>query len=326
VIAVLRTGVVVLAALAAGCDGPQSALAPAGRDAERIAALFTWMAIGTAVIWAAVVLLGAVAGRVPALAAPRAGSALIVGGGVVLPLVVLTPLLAFNLAELRRVLAPGDGLTIDVTGTQWWWRVRYLAPDGGVVAELANEVRLPVGRRVNLRLRSADVVHSFWIPSLAGKMDMVPGRVNRLALEPVREGTFRGACAEFCGASHARMSLMVVVVDEPAFTAWLDRQRAPAAPPGGPAQERGQAAFQAHGCATCHTIRGSPAAGAVGPDLTHVGGRVSLAAATLPNDPASIRRWVASTHLLKPGVRMPAFDALPAETLNDLAAYLSGLQ
>jgi cytochrome c oxidase subunit 2 len=313
--------------LLAGCDGPQSALDPAGRDAERIARLTLWMAAGALAIWAGVLGLALYAPRAAPAGATRAHTLLIIGGGVVFPFLVLTLLLVYGLAELPRILAPAPPgtLSIDVTGSQWWWRVRYVVP-GRAPVELANEIRLPAGRRVNVRLASADVVHSFWVPSIAGKMDLIPGRVNRLALEPTRTGTFRGACAEFCGTSHARMNFVVVVTDGPAFDAWLAAQARPAPPPADGVPARGLQTFFARGCSNCHTIRGTAAAGVSGPDLTHVGGRETIAAGVLPTSPDALRRWVSATELLKPGAHMPAFAHLPEEDLTSLAAYLASLQ
>ncbi|MGH9372863.1 MAG: cytochrome c oxidase subunit II, partial [Vicinamibacterales bacterium] len=205
-----------------------------------------------------------------------------------------------------------------------WWRVQYRTPDG--LIETANELRLPVGERVELELASPDVIHSFWVPSLAGKMDMIPGRRTRLALEPTQTGTFRGACAEYCGASHAFMAFSVVVMEPQAFRAWLEEQARPASAPTDPIMVRGEAAFMANGCTACHTIRGTPAAGGIGPDLTHVGSRGRIAAETLPNDRDALVRWIGQTDQIKPGVHMPAFRALQTDDLSALAAYLGGLR
>jgi cytochrome c oxidase subunit 2 len=313
---------------ALGCDGPQSALTPAGRDAERIATLFWWMTIGGAFIWTAVVGLAAYVVHFKSKAhSHRAANLLILGGGVAFPVVVLAGLLAYGLSLMPDMLAlpPKGGIEIAVTGEQWWWRVRYLSPDGSAV-DLANEIRLPVGQRVALRLESPDVIHAFWVPSLAGKIDMIPGRVNRIALEPTRTGVFRGACAEYCGASHAFMNFYVVVTEKSAFDAWLLHQQQPASLPSEPLGARGHRAFISNGCGACHTVRGTPADGVVGPDLTHVGGRVSLAAGMLFNEADAFAKWIAGTEALKPGVHMPAFNMLPADDLRAIAAYLDGLR
>jgi cytochrome c oxidase subunit 2 len=318
------------ALLLASCGGPQSALAPAGRGAERIANLFWCMAAGAVLIWLAVIGLAIHALRVRSEAyRQREATLLIIGGGAVLPTVVLAGLLAYGLALLPELLAPAreGSLQIAVVGEQWWWRVRYLLSGGnGKTVELANELRLPVGERVEFHLESPDVIHSFWIPALGGKIDMIPGRRNRLTLEPTRTGVFRGVCAEFCGTSHALMSFSVVVLEKEDFVAWLAHQQAPAQPPVQPLAVQGQALFTANGCGACHTVRGTPADGVVGPDLTHVGGRLSLGAGILPNEPEAFRRWIAYTENVKPGVHMPAFGMLPPEELQALAAYLDGLQ
>jgi cytochrome c oxidase subunit 2 len=286
------------------------------------------MAASATVIWAAVVGLTIHAAR--ARAEPhsrREATWLIIGGGAVLPTVVLAVLLACGVSMLPDLLAPAPegSLRIAVSGEQWWWRVRYLPP-GGEPIELANEIRLPVGEPVQFELESPDVIHSFWIPSLGGKMDMIPGRRTRLALQPTRTGRFRGACAEYCGASHAFMGFLVVVEEKEDFARWLAQQATAATPPADPLAERGRELFLADGCGACHTIRGMPAAGVVGPDLTHVGSRESLAASFLPNEPAEFARWLTATESLKPGVHMPAFGMLPSEDLRALAAYLDGLQ
>jgi cytochrome c oxidase subunit 2 len=311
-----------------GCGGSQSALDPAGRGAEQIAELFWWMTAGAMVIWLAVVglsLLATVRDRRPW--SLRAARRLIVFGGVVVPAVLLAGLLAYGLALLPPLLAPAadGGPTIIVTGEQYWWRVRQLLPDGRVI-DSANELRLPVGKPVELRLESHDVIHSFWIPALGGKVDMIPGRHNRLTLVPTRTGVFQGVCAEYCGASHAWMSFAVVVHEEDELARWLEGQAQPARTPVGELAVRGEALFVANGCGACHTVRGTEADGVVGPDLTHVGSRRTLAAGVLANETPDFREWIAHTSELKPGVHMPAFGMLPDAELQALAAYLKGLQ
>lgn len=313
---------------ALGCDGPQSALDPAGRAAERIADLFWLMTGGAVVIWLAVMglTLYCVRARLEAHAHRRT-NVLIIGGGAVVPTVLLTALLIYGLMPLPTLLAPAPpgSLRIVVSGEQWWWRVRYHTASDAIV-ELANEIRLPVNEPVEFQLESPDVIHSFWIPSLGGKVDMIPGRVTRLVLEPTRTGVFRGVCAEYCGTSHALMAFAVVVQDKADFARWLAQQATAASPPTDPLATRGQEIFLANGCGACHAIRGTPANGVIGPDLTHVGGRVSLGAGILPNEPDDFVRWVAHTQRVKPAVLMPAFGMLPPEELRALAAYLDSLQ
>lgn len=312
----------------AGCTGQLSALDPAGEAADLIATLFWRMAAGAVVIWLAVVALTVYAIYRPSrVFSRRAGAMLIVGGGVVFPVVVLTAVLVYGLALLPRLIAPAPAtsLKIAVTGEQWWWRVRYLPP-GGPPVELANEIRLPVGEPVELSLTSPDVIHSLWIPALAGKMDMIPGRVTRLALHPARTGIFRGVCAEYCGIAHALMGFPVVVLERQEFARWLAQQAGPSAAPPDRDAARGQALFLATGCGACHTIRGTVARGEVGPDLTHVGSRLSLGAGILGNQPAAFARWISRTEQVKPGVHMPAFGMLPPDDVRALAAYLDFLQ
>ena len=305
---------------------PQSALVAAGRDAAHIADLFIVMAIGALVIWVAVVAIAVYTIRVRESHSQQAAKLLIVGGGVVAPAILLGALIAYGMPIVPTVLMlpTQHELTIHVTAKQWWWRIEYRTSAGTI--ETANELRLPLGQRVELQLASPDVIHSFWVPSLAGKMDMIPGRLTRLALEPTQTGTFRGVCAEFCGASHALMAFSVVVMEPADFRAWLDVQARPAGAPDDPLAARGEASFIANGCSACHTIRGTSAAGRVGPDLTHVRSRRRLAAETLANEPNALVQWIGNAERFKPGVHMPAFRTLPANELSALAAYLSALQ
>ncbi len=314
--------VAVSCALLAACSGAQSALDPAGRGAERIAALFWWMVAGSAVIWLAVAALTVYAMQRPHRHSERAASRLIVGGGIVIPTLLLTGLLVAGLAMLPELLAKPDGaLKISVSGEQYWWRVRYLLP-GGEQIELANEIRIPVGVPVEIVLDSPDVIHAFWVPSIAGKVDMLPGRINRLTLEATRTGLFRGVCAEYCGTSHALMMFDAVVLERDAFERWLEGQRKPATI----RDSRGLELFLANGCGACHASRGTPADGVIGPDLTHVGSRGRLGAGILPNDRRALGRFIAETDKVKPGVQMPAYGMLPAADIRAIAAYLEALR
>jgi cytochrome c oxidase subunit II len=319
--------VVPVALVFAGCDGQQSSLAPAGREAAQLSALFWWMTAGALFIWVAVLALAAFALRArPTRGEGRAGW-LIIGGGAIVPTVVLAGLLAYGLSILPGLVAPAPegSLKINVAGERWWWRVHYPAPDGGTI-ELANEIRLPVGEPVQFTLESSNVIHAFWIPSLGGKRDMIPGRVTQLALTPTRTGIYRGVCAEYCGTAHALMAFPVVVMEKPEFAEWLAAQSRPAAAPATRLAARGQAQFFGNGCAACHTIRGTSARGVLGPDLTHFGSRLSIAAGTLANEPENAHAWLARVHRIKPGALMPNFGMLDDEDLRSLAAYLEGLK
>ncbi len=310
------------------CEGPQSALDPAGREAERIAHLFWWMSGAAAILWLAMVVLAVYAIHIERPKHTRRGATtLIVMGGFVLPTVLLAVLLSYSLAMIPDFLepVPAGSLRVSVVGEQWWWRVRYLRP-GREAVELANEIRLPLGEPVEFQLESRDVIHSFWIPSLAGKSDMIPGRRTRLRVEPLRTGFFKGVCAEYCGTSHALMGFPLVVQEKEEFERWLERQAEPAAASESPLAAEGRDLFVESGCGACHTIRGTTADGALGPDLTHVGGRLRLGADLLPNTTADFELWIARTEELKPNAHMPPFGMLPSSELRALASYLGSLK
>lgn len=293
--------------------GIQSALHPAGPDAAVIAEI-TWVLFaGGSAIFVLVMALAAWAVLKPPPWLARRGA--IVAGGIAFPAVVLFALLVYTLARANALSAGEPALRVEVTGHQWWWHITYLGPDGAVDFVTANELRIPVGQPVEIRLRSADVLHSFWVPSLAGKLDLVPGKDNRLMLSASRAGTFRGQCAEYCGGPHAQMAFYVVATET--FEAWRALQRRPAA--------ASDDLFNAR-CAACHTVRGTAAAGTLGPDLTHVGGRVSIGAGILPNNRGALAGWIASSQHIKPGNLMPSFRSLSGEELARLAGYLESLE
>jgi cytochrome c oxidase subunit 2 len=219
----------------------------------------------------------------------------------------------------QSAATPSDALHVTVRGWQWWWEFRY--PDLGVVT--ANELHLPAGRRVVLRLDGPDVIHSFWVPQLGGKRDVIPGRLNQITLTPEQPGEYWGQCAEFCGASHANMGLRAIVQTAADFDAWVAQQKAAAVEPAGPAAA-GKAIFAASACVGCHTIRGV-SAGVLGPDLTHFGSRRMLAAGMWPNTPENVAEWVKDPQRLKPGVKMPALG-LTDEQAKAVAAYLTSLK
>jgi cytochrome c oxidase subunit 2 len=315
----------------AGCEGAQSVLNPYGPDAARLADLSWMLFVGGGIIllftMAAAVL--AVWGT-PAQRSTLGSRRFVLAAGVAFPVTVLTALLVQTMVLARGLNGPvfgGDPLRIEVTGRQFWWEIRYpgTLPDGGVVT--ANEIRLPVGREVELRVRSGDVVHNFWVPALHGKIDMYPGRVNVWRLRADRPGTFRGQCAEFCGTSHAYMAFYVVAEEPEAFERWLDRQRLPAEPPRDEFLALGMRAFGAAGCGGCHAVRGTEWSGQIGPDLTHVGSRLSLAAGTLDNHRGTLAGWIAASQDIKPGNGMPSFNtALDGQELRAVSAWLESLE
>jgi cytochrome c oxidase subunit 2 len=319
----------VIAALAAGCRGVQSALDPAADEAARLAALSWSLFIGAAVIFVGVMLLLAYA----LVADPHrrrwlGDRRMVVAGGIVFPVATLTALLVFGVILLRDTNAASgdDPVQIEVVGEQYWWRVRY--PADGVEPTLvtANELRVPVGRAVRLSLASADVIHSLWIPNFAGKIDMIPGRLTTLRFTAEREGVYRGVCAEFCGEQHARMAFDVVALRPEAFQAWRRAQAADAREPGTPLQEFGKVVFARGGCGSCHVVRGTDARGQLGPDLTHVGSRRTIGAGTYPNNVGTLAGWIADTQHLKAGARMPSYSSFSGEELRAVASYLDHLK
>tara|TARA_R100001132_G_C3275359_1_gene98293 strand:+ start:11456 stop:12466 length:1011 start_codon:yes stop_codon:yes gene_type:complete len=314
--------------LISGCSGSQSALSPAGAGAEQIASLFWWMAGGATIIWVIMIALSIYTLHLNPDAHHRQKSALfIIGGGAIAPTIILTILLIYGLNLLPALLArpPAGTLQIEVQGYQWWWRVRYPNQSGEPI-ELANEIRLPRGEPVEFILSSKDVVHSFWIPSLGGKVDMIPGRTTHLTLHPTKTGRFRGACAEYCGASHAYMNFTVDVVEKAEYDEWLAQQSADRLAPRNEAAERGEELFLQTGCGACHTIRGTEADGTIGPDLTHIGSRNSLGADMFVNNRENLQNWIAHVSALKPGVKMPEFRALSDDEYQSLSKYLEQLK
>jgi cytochrome c oxidase subunit 2 len=309
-------------------SGSQSILAPAGPHAEAVANLHWILTWGGAAIFLLVILLTAAAILLPP-ERRRAivGQRFVAWMGLAFPISVLSALLVYSFLVVQGPLAaPPAKLRVEVVGEQWWWRVVYLDDEGKPRFETANEIRVPVGTPVEYVVKSADVIHSFWVPSLAGKIDMIPGRTNRIRFAASEAGVYRGQCAEYCGGTHALMALYVVVLSPAEFESWLTRESGPAPAPDGALAARGQALFLANGCGGCHAVRGSAAIGAIGPDLTHVGGRLSLAAGTLPNEREAFARWIAFTHTVKPEVKMPSFGTITGEDLIAVAAYLEGLE
>jgi cytochrome c oxidase subunit II len=315
--------------LLAGCGENQSVLNPKGPDAHQIALLAWLLFVMGALVLAFVVMATVMA----LLGSDRARGILasggtVVGAGLVFPIVTLTALLGLGVWLTRASVAPTDDASavhIDVVGEQWWWRIAYGRPDGSTV-QAANEIRIPTGRPVVLSLRSADVIHSFWVPNLGGKMDMIPGRTTKLRLRADENGVFRGQCAEYCGGPHALMALEVLAVPPAEFDAWLDGQAHNASEPASAHARRGAELFLASGCGACHTVRGTEAAGTVGPDLTHLGSRRSVGLDTLAMSEANIARFIRDGQHIKPGNLMPPFRIFADDDLRAMAAYLASLR
>ncbi|HEY0845725.1 MAG TPA: cytochrome c oxidase subunit II [Noviherbaspirillum sp.] len=312
--------------LLSGCSGVQSALAPGGPHAQSIANIGWVMFIGAAAILLLVMALAlyTIYRNPDRRAAPKANT-LIAAGGVVLPVVALSALLLYGVSAMGSLRATSVVPTvhIDIVGNRWWWDVHYRGTNGETIVT-ANEIRIPAGKPVMLSLRTNDVIHSFWVPNLAGKIDLIPGRTNHLLLQADHPGTFRGQCAEYCGAQHARMALHVIAETPPEYEAWLARQRAPAQAPGNGLALRGRDAFVTH-CIACHTVRGIANARERGPDLTHVASRHFLAAGNLPNNRDNLLAIIARSQDIKPGNAMPSQDHLDEDTLQAIASFLETL-
>ena len=310
-----------------GCQWMQSTLAPGGPHAESVATLSWVMFIGAGLIFLLVMSLTALASLAEAgRASWLSRRAVIIGGGIIFPIVTLTALLVYGLLLSRSlVMAGSPALRIEIVGEQFWWRVHYVDSSAPHLV-MANEIRIPVGLPIEFVLKSKDVIHSFWVPSLAGKLDMIPGRANTYRFAAERPGMYRGQCAEYCGAQHALMAFYVVAMERDEFDAWYAQQSEPAPDPTAALPVRGKTLFLENGCGACHTIRGTPAEGKIGPDLSHVGGRVSLAAGTFPNNQGTLAGWISSAQHLKPGNLMPSFGNLRGEELRAIAAYLDGLK
>jgi cytochrome c oxidase subunit II len=232
----------------------------------------------------------------------------------------------WTMRVLAGVVRPGEEpkLALDIVGHQWWWEVRYSGDPDSRVFATANEIHIPTGAAVRLRLLSRDVIHSFWIPALSGKTDLIPGQTNVTWIEADRPGVYRGQCAEFCGQQHAHMAMYVVAQTPEDFERWRDAQIAPATPNNAAGLASGRRSFETR-CGACHTVRGTDAGGIVGPDLTHLMSRANIAAGLLPNTPAYLDAWIADPQKLKPGTQMPRV-ALGAGELQSIGAFLETLR
>jgi cytochrome c oxidase subunit 2 len=314
----------------------QSSLAPTGdqaRTIERVWTLMLWVC-GTTYVAVLVALGWAIWRRWHARAAAtaegegvardRALSRALVAW-VVLVVGLLSWLVAASYLADRRLHGGRTDLTIRITAKQWWWQVEYLDRDPSKHFITANELHLPRDRSARIELEAADVIHSFWVPTLSGKEDLIPGHHNAIVLTPRVAGRFRGQCAEFCGLQHAHMALDVVVENDEAFAAWRAHQLLPAATPSAPAAVAGAQVFAQAACATCHTVRGTPAGGRSGPDLTHLASRRTLAAGALPLDRGAMAAWIIDPQHAKPGNQMPPVSLQPQQ-LADVVDYLMGLE
>jgi cytochrome c oxidase subunit II len=321
---------IALTILTAACSGPGDTLSPAGPGAHRIDWLsWTMFAIAAFVFLVVMGLLsyGLLRRRSRSSDAPdledRGGLGTVLLGGVAFPIVVLIALFVITLLALQAQAhedASGHPVTVDVIAHQWWWEFRY--PDRGVTT--ANELHIPTGQPVLLRVTSDSVIHSLWVPRLQRKLDAIPGQTNVVTLQADIDGTYLGECAEFCGLQHANMHFQVIAQPSADFDTWVSEQQRPAPTPTDTTVERGQQLFLGSSCVYCHTVSGTNATGAVGPDLTHVASRTTLAAGTIANTPDDLARWIADPQSVKPGTQMPGTTLTPEE-MQELVAYLESL-
>ncbi|HUK78395.1 MAG TPA: cytochrome c oxidase subunit II [Thermoleophilia bacterium] len=238
-----------------------------------------------------------------------------------IPAIIVAVLFTLTLQTTGKLVDPGRPVQFTVTGHQWWWQVRYAGAD----FETANEIHMPAYQTVSLDVLSADVIHGFWVPQLAGKIQLIPSHVNHLTILPVVPGTYLGVCANFCGKQHAHMHFLMIVQPAAQFSSWFRNQMRPAVTPTGTQAVAGAAAIAALPCASCHTIRGTSLHGTYGPDLTHLASRSSIAAVTLTNTPANLTRWIADPQAVKPGTLMPVVPVTP-QTVAEIVAYLDELK
>jgi cytochrome c oxidase subunit 2 len=338
----LACGALALYALtSAACTGSQSILNPAGPNAGNVSRLW-WLMF---YVCAAVFLL-VIGFLIVALVRTRRGTNKsplapdtepdegrerrmrgVVTGAVVATIIILFVFLVASFTTSRSLYALADpnNLRIKVNGQQWWWQVEYENDVPSQTFRTANEIHIPVGRTVTLRLTSSNVIHSFWVPNLGGKRDLIPGHETTMWLRADTAGTYRGQCAEYCGLQHAHMAFVVVAEPVEQFNAWMEAQRRPAIQPASAEQQRGQEVFLSSPCVMCHTIRGTNASASVAPDLTHLASRQTIAAGMLPNTRGHLGGWVSNSQELKPGNHMPP-NPLAPEDLQALLSYLESLK
>ncbi|MER8829998.1 cytochrome c oxidase subunit II [Mesorhizobium sp. M0938] len=318
--------------LLSGCGGVQSALDAHGDNAILLKGLIVFVVATCFAVWIVVMLV-----LVWSLVRRRDRQAMddgsldrrmtiAVSGAVAATALIISGLTIASFYTTRGLDPARDtSLTIRVRAQQWWWRFIYEDADPARSFQTANELHIPVGKDVRVLLESSDVIHSFWVPSLAGKQDLIPGRANVLTFRAERPGVYRGQCAEFCGLQHSHMALFVIAEDEESYRQWASAQRKEGLEPREPETAAGKAAFMARQCAACHTIRGTEASGITGPDLTHMGSRSTIAAGLLENTRGSLAAWIADPQTLKPGNNMPIVP-LSADELRQISAYMGSLK
>jgi cytochrome c oxidase subunit 2 len=321
---------------AQGIQATQSTLHPGGPAARTISHL-SWVVYGVFIVvslamwtllaWVAIRKKGTLTEHAPVDAG--GGHTWILIGGFAIPFVILSFIFVIGLQAMETFPLKMDSQStpeIQLIGHQWWWEVNYIDGEPDKRFSTANEIHIPVGRTVDIDLVSADVIHSFWVPTLHGKEDLIPGQPNHIRIRADEPGIYRGQCAEFCGAQHAHMGLLVVADAPEDFMAWEAQQLAPATSPTTQEQIQGQQVFLGAPCALCHSIRGTQAGGGVAPDLTHIASRKTLGADTLENDTANLEAWVTHAQSLKPAAQMPDVTQFSGADLRALVAYLQNLR
>jgi cytochrome c oxidase subunit 2 len=320
----------------AACSGFQTSLGGDGADDADFIRLFTIFMIVCVVMYVLVLaaLAGALLRRRRALtvetkahdeSSPLVRSSLVAWAILIAVGLVTLTVASFLTDRTAAARARHPQLSVKVIANQWWWDVIYTTPVASQMVHTANELHLPVGVEAEVQLESTDVIHSFWVPNLAGKQDLIPGRTTDIQLLPTKTGLYRGQCAEFCGTQHANMALVVTVESKADFARWMDQQRQPAAAPATPLEVAGYRYFTSHECSSCHNISGTPAGGTFGPDLTHVASRRTIGAGALPMSRGNLYGWVADPQAQKPGNRMPTIG-LGANDLHAVVAYLERLK
>ena len=321
---------------AASTWASSSALAPAGPQAARLAHLFWiffWVCAAVYVVMFALLVVSLSRPPSPVFEETRRLRLVMLGGA--LTTLILVSLLGASVraghglnpmlnAAKNAPAGAGDAITVRVTARQWWWEFQYPGAHPDERVTTANELHIPVGRPVLLELRSRDVIHSFWVPALHGKRDLIPGHDSTTYIQADQAGRYRGQCAEFCGAQHAKMGFLVVAEDGATFAAWLKHQRQAAAPPSTAAAVRGRALFLGSACPMCHTVSGTLAGATMGPDLTHVASRSTLGAGSIPNVRGHLAGWIIDSQNIKPGNQMPPVP-LRGEELQDPQQCVHGV-
>jgi cytochrome c oxidase subunit II len=318
-----------------GCQGWQSALDTHGPEAKTLEHLFWTFTAILGAVWTAtmVAFLFSLRQRRSPGEDPlsvHSGTdrrmTIVVSCAVALTAIIVLSLTALSYGGQRALFSHKDGVvSMTIVGHQWWWEIRYEDQQPSRTFTTANEFHVPVGEPVLIKLESTDVIHSFWVPSLAGKLDLIPGRQNQIEIQADRPGIYRGQCAEFCGNQHAHMGMLVVAESREDFDRWREQQIAAARPPSDPDSRRGHDIFLTKPCLMCHAIRGTSAGGRVAPDLTHVGSRRMIAAGALETTRGNLAAWIVDPQGIKPGVHMPVIKLEPDE-IQPLATYLEGLK